>query len=79
MGCHAAVRERERERERERLGGLARQQRRAGDAAKPLGGKAPAGHMRRAGAGICTSRETGASSVRGWTEPWFQGFIQGAQ
>ena len=58
MGCHAAVRERERERERERLGGLARQQRRAGDAAKPLGGKAPAGHMRRAGAGICTSRET---------------------
>ena len=57
----------------------ARQQRHAGDAAKPLGGQAPAGHMRRAGAGICTSRATGAISVRGWTETWFQGFIQGVQ
>ena len=30
-----------------------------------MGGRAPAGHMRRAGAGICTSRGTGANRASG--------------
>ena len=66
MGCHAAVRD-------------VRQRGRAGDAGKPLGGRAPEGHVRHAEAGIRTSRGTGAIKFQGRDGNPNLGFYPGAQ